>query len=153
MKNYVLGFMFSVDKSSVVLIEKIKPDWQSGKLNGIGGKVEDKDKDFTFYKIFKNAMIREFEEETGVKTQKDEWKEFARIQRRIGDKKFFCPCYVCFSDKVHDVETQTEEKIFKFNVEELLTDFKSDILNNLNYLIPLALNFDDNLDIVTFNYS
>ena len=56
MKQYVLAFAFTEDKSEIILIEKQKPDWQKGKLNGVGGKVELTDTNET------EAMIREFRE-------------------------------------------------------------------------------------------
>ena len=40
MINYVTGFMFSQDLLNVGLIKKLKPKWQSGLYNGIGGKIE-----------------------------------------------------------------------------------------------------------------
>ena len=40
-KEYVAGFLFSRDGSLLALILKNKPDWQKGKLNAIGGKIED----------------------------------------------------------------------------------------------------------------
>jgi len=40
-KTYVAGFMFSPDLENVVLIEKQKPEWQKGKYNAVGGKIED----------------------------------------------------------------------------------------------------------------
>ena len=55
MKEYVVGFMFSEE------ILKNKPDWQAGRLNGVGGKVEPNE-------YPDQAMVREFEEETGVRT-------------------------------------------------------------------------------------
>ncbi len=39
MKLYVVGFMFTEDEKQVVLIEKKRPEWQAGKLNGVGGKI------------------------------------------------------------------------------------------------------------------
>jgi hypothetical protein len=36
--KYVLGFMFDEELRNVALIRKIKPKWQEGKWNGIGGK-------------------------------------------------------------------------------------------------------------------
>lgn len=60
--HYCLGFLFdtlSLSHGSVVLIEKKKPKFQRGKLNGVGGKVEPGETHF-------DAMIREFKEETGV---------------------------------------------------------------------------------------
>jgi len=59
MIKYALGFLFSKDKEKVVLIKKTKPEWQAGFLNGVGGKVEQGE-------TYVEAMIREFEEETGV---------------------------------------------------------------------------------------
>ena len=38
--NYVLGFAFSKSGQMVLLIWKNKPEWQRGKMNGIGGKIE-----------------------------------------------------------------------------------------------------------------
>lgn len=70
MKRYVLGFMFSEDGTQVALIKKTKPEWQAGKLNGIGGKIEEKE-------AMHEAMIREFEEETGLRHL--EWKQFGEM--------------------------------------------------------------------------
>ena len=39
--EYVVGLLFSPDRNTVVLINKTKPDWQAGKLNGVGGKIEE----------------------------------------------------------------------------------------------------------------
>jgi len=38
--KYVCGFLFDMAFKHVALINKVRPDWQKGKLNGIGGKVE-----------------------------------------------------------------------------------------------------------------
>lgn len=59
MQEYVLGFMFSDDLDSLLLIRKQRPVWQAGRLNGVGGKVEAEESPLY-------AMIREFREETGV---------------------------------------------------------------------------------------
>lgn len=64
--SYVVGFMFNSDRSRVLLIEKNRPAWQAGKLNGVGGKLEDgEDPNF--------AMAREFREETGIDTEAQDW--------------------------------------------------------------------------------
>ena len=55
--RYVLGFVFSLDASRVLLIWKNRPEWQKGKLNGIGGKIEEGELPI-------DAMKREFSEET-----------------------------------------------------------------------------------------
>ncbi len=61
----VLGFLFSEKETRVALIQKQKPEWQKGYLNGIGGKVETQEEPY-------KAMTREFQEETGLLFK--EWK-------------------------------------------------------------------------------
>lgn len=53
----VVGFVFR--GKEVVLILKNRPDWQAGRLNGVGGRVEAGESP-------KEAMVREFKEETGL---------------------------------------------------------------------------------------
>lgn len=57
--NYVLGFAFNSDLSQIILINKLRPSWQAGTLNGVGGKIEPGESPL-------EAMYREFEEETGI---------------------------------------------------------------------------------------
>lgn len=63
--HYVLGFAFD-DIGRVALIRKNKPDWQRGRWNGVGGKVEPKE-------LAVVAMSREFFEETGVMVPSTAW--------------------------------------------------------------------------------
>jgi len=67
MIKYVCGFAFTEDGKQVLLISKNRPEWQRGRLNGVGGKIESFDKSPAY------AMVREFEEETGLKTKPDQW--------------------------------------------------------------------------------
>lgn len=57
--NYVVCLLFNDDLSEVCLIEKNRPDWQKGLLNGPGGKIEPGE-------TIVEAATREFKEETGV---------------------------------------------------------------------------------------
>lgn len=63
MKSYCLGFVFYDRK--VLLLRKNRPKWQAGKLNGLGGHIEDNESPWS-------AMQREFQEETGF-DQKFKW--------------------------------------------------------------------------------
>lgn len=70
MTEYVLGFAFDTRPvRRVLLIQKEKPDWQAGKMNGIGGKIEPGENDVC-------AMAREFREECGIDTHPLEWRKF-----------------------------------------------------------------------------
>lgn len=124
MKSYVLGFMFSMDKKDVVLIQKNRPAWQAGKINGVGGHIEP-------LETPRAAMAREFYEETGVETNQDHWGCYARMSNENAEVYV----YRIFSDKVGTVETKTDETIFVQRVDEPLYDF----ISNLRWLIPLAL--------------
>lgn len=55
-KEYVVTFLFTTSMDKVWMVEKQKPEWQKGCLNGIGGKIE-KDE------LPKEAAIRELKEE------------------------------------------------------------------------------------------
>lgn len=57
--SYVVGYLFNDDGTEVALILKDHPAEQVGKLNGIGGRIERLEDS-------QMAMLREFEEETGV---------------------------------------------------------------------------------------
>jgi len=126
MEQLVAGFMFDRFGKEVALIQKARPDWQKGHLNGIGGHVE---KGETFHQ----AMIREFEEETGV--HEENWTATVSFLRA---EKFALMFYSCFSDKVYDVKTTTDEKVHIVRVDTLAFT-TIPIISNLLWLIPLQL--------------
>ena len=60
MQEYVLVFPFDPrEQGRIMLIRKAKPEWQRGRLNLVGGKVEPGES-------FDDAAVREFAEETQV---------------------------------------------------------------------------------------
>jgi 8-oxo-dGTP diphosphatase len=71
MKKYVLGFYFDGDR--VLLINKTKPEWQRGKLNGLGGTIETGEAPLL-------AMVREFKEESGIDTNPTQWVRVADLR-------------------------------------------------------------------------
>lgn len=70
MKNYVLGFYF--DGDDVLLIHKLIPEWQRGKVNGLGGSIEPDETP-------EAAMVREFVEESGIETTPEQWNCVAQL--------------------------------------------------------------------------
>lgn len=133
MTEYVVGFMFSYDMQSVVLIRKKRPSWQAGLLNGIGGKLESGE-------TFSDAMAREFQEETGCITQADTWHHFLTLQGTDDGHAFEVrgfatqgPCSRC--------KTTTDEEIEQCNVRWEAEDCWRDSVDNLAWIIPMAQNF------------
>lgn len=126
---YVLGFMFSADRRHVALIWKQKPKWQAGKLNGIGGRVEDTDKSAHA------AMVREFLEEAGVSTDEGEWVRFCTM-----DDGPLIHCFVAITDKVYGVYSKTNEVVGIHPQDQVRTHPR---ISNLDWLIPMALDAMD----------
>lgn len=154
-KEYVLGFAFTVDKSKVVLIEKQKPDWQKGKFNGVGGKidqwVEETKSTFRHIETSYEAMIREFKEETSVTVTN--WQHFATMtfNNDIMGGGAKVHCFRAFTDLVKECITTEEEQIFLLPTINVLNTSEIPIIKNLLILIPMALDKDfrfSELDII-----
>lgn len=132
MKQYVLGFAFSRDKKDIVLISKLKPEWQKGKLNGVGGKIESNEKRY-------HAMIREFKEETGVDTNITQWELFGKMI--FNDDVTGIPseihCFKLFNNLIYDCKTIEQEEIMRVAVDTALSVLP--VMKNLPILIRLAL--------------
>lgn len=139
-KFYTLGFAFSHDKRDVVLIKKIRPEWQAGYYNGVGGKVEELDIDASA------AMVREFKEETGVTTTEEQWDEFGQMvfETDILGGKAIVRLFRMYSDIIYDCQTTEDEEIFIFSLVENSEAFvyRHELIKNLFFLIPAALDED-----------
>ena len=121
MKKYVVGFLLNGDE--VCLIEKTHPDWQKGKLNGVGGHIE-KDE------VPAGAMCREFAEEAGVYISS--WRLFTTLH--YPDCDLYCFECHCGNETASQVETKTDEKIGWYSTRQL----PSNIIPNLFWIIPMA---------------
>jgi 8-oxo-dGTP diphosphatase len=124
----VAGFLINPRRSTVALIEKQKPEWQKGLLNGIGGKIEEGETPI-------EAMKREFLEETGATV--DSWREFAHMNHSGNEVHFF----TAQSESV-TIRSLTIEKVDWYNIDDIVT-YQYRIINNLSWLIPLALDKDE----------
>lgn len=125
MKKYVVGFLFNDDMNKVALIYKNRPDWQIGKLNGIGGHIEENELPYS-------AMVREFTEETGVKI--DKWISFCQLSGI--NEKYEVDFFYATSDRIFDVNSITDEKVEIFDVDQLNN---LPVIDNLKWLIPMCL--------------
>lgn len=124
--EYVLGFLFNDDLSKVVLIEKERPDWQKGCLNGLGGHMEDDE-------VHPSAsMSREFYEESGEVISSHHWKYFGRLEGKDFVVHLFT---LSSSERVARCKSITTEKIFVVD-SKTFDDLK--IISNLTHIVPLA---------------
>lgn len=151
-KNYSLGFMFSEDKTKVLLILKDRPEWQRGKLNGIGGKEEIDDYNSGMKDDYRFTQSREFKEETGIDTYVDDWELFCIIKgtettEKVGTvagSTYSIYCYKAFSDKVYNaktIESKVPLLINSWEVGQYIT------LPHVNWLVPMALYSQDVFEI------
>lgn len=124
-KLYVVGFLFNREGTEVALIRKNRPAWQSGRLNGLGGKIEPLESAMV-------AMTREFEEEAGVTVKG--WEKYAML---IGPDYLVDVFRAFDSEALSKVRTMTDEEVEVIQVDALQN---TNTLSNLQWLIPLALN-------------
>lgn len=123
-QEYVVGFMFNSGLSSVVLVEKNRPQWQAGKLNGVGGHVESGETPG-------QAMAREFKEETGVTAT--EWTKFC--EQRGPD--FVVHYFYCVSDIGHDLaKTCTDEAVGQYIISFIRTE---SMVHHIPWLLQAAI--------------
>jgi len=123
--RYVVGFMFSEDRSRVALIRKNKPAWQRGLLNGIGGKIEPGESPA-------DAMAREFQEEAGIASSG--WVHFLRMHGK-DDQLWSVECFATTGDldALRSVESEKVEIVAVRAIQDCQT------IENLPWMIPLAL--------------
>lgn len=121
----VAAFTFDLARENVLLIKKNRPAWQKGRINGIGGKIEKNEAPHV-------AMVREFEEETGQSVET--FINYA-IVNGSGWRVYF---YFTIIEPLQIKENPTDEILLIAPVRDL----PENILYNLNWLIPLALDED-----------
>lgn len=120
MTEYVAGFLFENEK--VALVVKNHPAWQKGKMNGIGGHIEEGETP-------EQAMSREFVEETGH-PDLIAWNQFAVLS----GEHFAVHFFYGYGD-LSKVQTVTDEKIVVVPADRVN---EANAIPNLTWLIPMA---------------
>lgn len=140
MQEYVAGFLFEKYHdlgTNVALIKKKHgPSVMINKLNAIGGKLENDETPIM-------AMIREFKEETGADVTA--WIHYCTLTGPDFKVYFFKAFFNITTDYGIDLNTITDEEVDWYSVERLFKPFSSEIMPNLKWLIPLAL--DENVEL------
>lgn len=126
MKRYTVGFVFDKGLRNVLLVGKTHPEWQNGKFNGLGGRIEEGESPI-------QCMVREVKEEADLFIAEAKWKEIASIE--VGSEVgviFFATEYE--EDKGNAV-AMTEEKVEWFPSDKL----PANVISNVRWLVPLAI--------------
>ncbi len=130
--SYVAGFLFRDNGHNpgqdVALIQKLRPAWQKGKLNGIGGKIEEGEQPM-------DAMRREFREEAGVLIP--DWRPFSHLTLGDGGRVFFFKADATFSLGDYVIRSMTAEQVGWYSVKAILNGVYP-VVPNLRWLLPLA---------------
>lgn len=129
MKEYVLILPIVSGSKEILLVEKTKPEWQKGKLNLLGGAIEEGETP-------EQAAIRELKEESGLYLQSDK----AIIAGKIINVDYIVYCLYCEMDrtfyyqKLNPRECEVE-KVDWYDWDNVKHD--SRLIQNLRVIIPL----------------
>ena len=128
MIDYVVGFLMNYTGTKVMLIKKERPSWQKGRMNGIGGKIELGETPLL-------AMIREFQEETGVHVKS--WTEYCTLH----GEEFNLHVFMAYAsiETLEQCTSMTDEEVMLIPIA--LMQHHSP-LPNLKWLIPMALSME-----------
>ncbi len=124
-REYTVGLVFRNFGKEVALIKKTHPEWQSGRLNGIGGRIEDGETPF-------ETMCREFREETGATVAG--WGKFCELRHQDRTIHYFV------THGGYALSSTTDEIVSWYKVRDIST---LPVIQNLLWLIPLALDKDN----------
>ncbi|MCX7782022.1 MAG: NUDIX domain-containing protein [Meiothermus sp.] len=122
--QYVAGFLFTPDKTRVVLMRKHRADPDARLFNGVGGKIGPDE-------LPKTAMSRVFKEETGVSIPAKDWMALARLEGYTFQVYFF----VAVSELAHEIQGKGEDEVGIFAVNDL---FSGPVVPSVRWLVPLA---------------
>lgn len=143
---YVMGLMFNEHLNTVALIQKSRPQWQRGRFNGIGGKIE-------YGESPLEAMCREFEEEAALKTHPTTWRLFLTMRGKNDDgAPFMVDCF-CARGPIERIVSLTDEKVFFVPVDTIRLESPS-MIENVPWLIGCALDMlrDGRPSFITVDY-
>ena len=134
-KRYVLAFLFDKDKENVLLIRKNRPDFQAGKLNGLGGKIEDGETPL-------EAVSREVSEESGINLPTHCYKSVGVIQNVNDEDENQFKVDIFFAEaNILEAKTLTDEEVSVFKATEVITrDDLSDYVNQA--IVSILKNHD-----------
>jgi 8-oxo-dGTP pyrophosphatase MutT (NUDIX family) len=133
MKQYVLCLATAIphiDTQTVVLVERVKQDWQLGRLNLPGGEIEEGE-------LPEGAAVRELEEETSIRASLIDTKVMGVLD--CPKCKVFvclCPYRQWFNGGEQSAKQMEEQPIHVIPWRQVKDDPR--LIPNLNIIIPLC---------------
>jgi 8-oxo-dGTP diphosphatase len=118
----------SIDSVKILVVEKNKPEWQKGKYNLLGGKVEEGETPL-------QAAVRELKEESGLDPGEFDMPFFAG-KLEGDDYDIFCYKIGVEDDELKPQAGETEKVSWQY-WDSLATDPK--LIPNLKIVIPLMM--------------
>jgi 8-oxo-dGTP pyrophosphatase MutT (NUDIX family) len=142
-EHMVVGFMFDDKFERVLLLRKASPEWQRGLLNGVGGHRDDHDPGTDA------TMRREFKEETGIDTELGVWKAVATLRGKSGWRVWVMATVAPRAVLYQAAEnTRGRDEVAEVVLVDEFQD-RLDLVNNVSWLVPLAVDRLTNLQAPT----
>jgi 8-oxo-dGTP diphosphatase len=127
----VVGLAYSLDGSRVALVRKTAKrgeEWQAGRLNGLGGKMEPGERP-------SDCMRREAWEEAGQAARGLDW-QWVASYIRPGDA---IAVFRAFTDRLDQFESvEFERNGERVEIHEVATVLGQNLVPNLRYVIPMT---------------
>lgn len=143
--THVLGFAYypTVEGGPAhvaVLIRKRRPEWQAGRLNGVGGKIEPGES-------ADDAMRREWREETGWEGLPMDWRCFLTVSDTNHEQVFAVYTAQMRREDGIALASRHAERRWNGGTEEMVElwqveSLPPDVMADLRWLLPLAIDPD-----------
>lgn len=120
-RRYSAVVMFSDDLEHVLLIHKLKPDWQAGKANFPGGKVEERDFSPNT-DAYAFCATRELAEEAGIFLGVAQLKLFCRLRFTSHEGDEAECCFFTARGPIELARTMETEHVFEDSYYSVVTN-------------------------------
>lgn len=124
-KRYTVGFLFTPDFRRVLLIHKLTPEWQRGRVNALGGKYEGDETP-------QQCTAREIQEECGIDIASEHWRHLGLMHSNEWSVDILAAIH---TGPESDAESLEAQQVEWFDVHAL----PETAISNLTWLIPLCI--------------
>lgn len=137
MKRYTLGFIFTPFLDKVLLIHKVRPHWQKGRTNGIGGQAKVKE---TFVACISHKTLAE----TSLIINQTDWMCLGKLYSDTWQVRVYSTIYF---GKLSDAKSEKKEKVEWVSIKNLPLN----VIDHVRWIIPFAIDKMKNKKIDLFS--